>query len=119
MPNFPRSYVSGFVGSAGITNMVVAGQALDWDYLFPIVHAHFPILTPFYTPSSNIYSLDHVFDEPACVVTVFGSPISGDVYVDWLHAPQENAWRVWVYASLTLDTSIKADLPPYVPSWNP
>lgn len=100
-----------------MSNMAIVGQALDFDYLFPLYHVHMPITTRFYNATSNVYSLDFVFDGSAATITLSGVPISASALVNWTHLDNEDGWRIWVLATLAIDPSVKVDLPPVTPVW--
>lgn len=116
-PNFPRSYMKGFVGSGGFTNFVLTGNVLSFDYLFPLVQCNFVVSSVFLPPTSNVYSLDHVFDEPASTVFVGGSPYTGDVGIKWVAMQTEPVWRIQLLATLSIDETIRADLQPISGYW--
>jgi hypothetical protein len=74
----------------------------------------------FFAPSTNTYSLDHVFDIPNCFIRladttpVFASMIPGIVI-----SPGEQDYRIGMDCTLAQNPLLRADIvaPPYV--WRP
>jgi hypothetical protein len=117
--NFPRSYISGFVGSAGVTNMVYSGGFLHFDYLAPVITVDLKIRPNFFAPSSNCYSLDYVFDFAASQVYLNGSPIAAGVGYKFVAMVSEPTWRIQVLATLAIDETQRLDLFPLAHYWRP
>lgn len=116
---FPRSYVAGFVGSAGMSNLVLVGHTLQWDYLYPIYQVHLVIDSRFFQPTSNHYTLDYVFDWSSSQVYQSGSPIAAGVYVGFWPMHTEPTWRIQLMATFTIDESQKIDLTQPPNYWRP
>lgn len=112
IPNFPRSYMKGFVGSSGMINMVVSGQFLDFDYLSSFVHCHWKMNSFFYPATSNTYSLDYIFDGPASQTFVGGVLTPGNSAIVFHAMTTQAAWRIQLLATLPVDESQFADLAP-------
>jgi len=114
-----RAYVSGWVGSAGVTNMAYAGGFLHFDYLFPAITVDLKIKPEFLAPSSNYYSLDWIIDWSASQVYLSGAPIAAGVGYRWWPMTTEPTWRIQVLATLSVDETQKLDLVPLPAYWRP
>lgn len=117
--NFPRSYLSGFVGSAGVTNMVYAGFILRFDYLAPLIQVDLQLKPNFFLPNSNCYSLDYIIDWSTSQVYVSGSPIAAGVGYKFVAMQSEPTWRIQVLATLAIDETQTIDLDPVLGYWRP
>jgi hypothetical protein len=117
--NFPRSYIKGFVGSIGVTNMVYSGGFLHFDYLAPVITVDLKIRPNFFAPNSNCYTLDYVFDFAASQVYVNGSPILAGVGYRFWPMVSEPTWRIQVLATLAVDETQRLDLFPLAHYWRP
>jgi len=110
-PWMPRSYMRGFVGSAGIINMHMASNVLIFDYLSTNIHCEWVVDHRFYPASSNYYSLDFVLDGPASSTYVNGVLTPGNSAIRFVAMPNEPYWRIQVLATLSLLVTQNADLP--------
>lgn len=117
--NMVRAYVSGFVGSVGMSNMILSPGNLDFDYLAPLIHVRLTVTPEFQPPSSNCYTLDHVFDFTTSEVTLSGAPIDAGVGVKFVAMHTEATWRIQVLATLAADETVKSDLLPLSAYWRP
>lgn len=117
--NFPRSYISGFVGSAGVSNMVFAGRFVRFDYLAPLIRVDLWLKPQFEAPNSNNYTLDWIFDFTLSQVYVSGSPVAAGVGIKFVAMHSEPTWRVQVLATLAIDETQKLDLVPLAGYWRP
>lgn len=117
--NLPRAYISGFVGSTGITNMNYVGGFLHFDYLFPAYTVDLKIRPHFFAPSSNYYTLDYVFDFAASQVYLFGNPILAGAGYKFVAMSTEPTWRIQVLATLAIDENQRLDLFPLAHYWRP
>jgi hypothetical protein len=117
--DFNRAYLSGFVGSVGVTNMIYAGGFLHFDYLYPVITVDLKIKPHFFAPSSNTYSLDWVFDWAASQVYLSGSPLAAGVGYKFVAMQSEPTWRIQVLATLAIDESQRLDLFPLPHYWRP
>lgn len=109
-PNFPRSYVKGFVGSVGVMNLALVGDVLSFNYLSPAIHVDYVIYSYFTPWNSNAYSLEYVFDPAASQGYSGGVPVPSTQGIRFVAMPDEPAWRIQVLATLALDTTQRADL---------
>jgi len=109
--NFTRSYISGFVANTGIINMVLVGNVLSYDYLTPAIHLDLVIRPHFLPWSSNVYSLDYVFDAAASQAYVSGSPVSSSQGIRFTPMLTEPTYRISTIFGLGIDESLKVDLP--------
>lgn len=117
--NFNRAYMSGFVGSVGVTGMIYAGGFLHFDYLAPVITVDLKIKPAFFAPSSNFYTLDWIFDWAASQVYLSGSPISAGVGYRYWPMQTEPTWRIQVLATLAVDETQRLDLFPLAHYWRP
>lgn len=116
---FARSYLSGFVGSAGITNMVFSGGFLHFDYLYPAYTADLKVKPEFLAPSSNCYSLDWVIDWAASQSYMGGVPIATSQGYRFVAMSTEPTWRIQLLATLAIDETQLLDLVPLPNYWRP
>lgn len=117
--NFPRSYLSGFVGCVGITNMRFSGNILECDYgggafTFSLVVKH-----NVFVASSNVYSLDYVFDNAASHVDAGGVPVPSGMWYGWYPMTTRPEWRILILSSLAADETQRLDLPRLPNYWRP
>jgi len=115
--SFPRSYLKGFVGSAGTSSLIINGQDVEFDYLAPLYHIVLHMTDGFFPPTSNVYSLDHLFDATASQVYLSGVPIPAGVGVLFFPMTVEPTWRVQVLATLPVDETVTVDLQPLSNYW--
>jgi len=117
--NMCRAYISGFVGSAGVTNMVYVGTVLHFDYLYPVITVDLQLKVAFFNPNSNFYTLDWIVDWTSSQVYVSGSPVSAGVGIKFVAMQTEPAWRVQILATLAIDETQRLDLQPVPNYWRP
>lgn len=117
--NFVRARCSGFVLGVDSSNTHISAQRLEFDYLFPLYHGSLLIADRFWTPSSNIYSPDFVFDAASSSFTLSGVPIDALIYLDFIFVPEEQHYRVKVLANIAYDPAQTADIAPLSGYWNP
>lgn len=117
--NMPRSYMKGFVGSADVSNMHYSGETLVFEYLAPAYRVDLVIQHKFFVPSSNVYSIDHVFDAAASQGYLFGSPFAATINVAFYPMTTEATWRIRVLSVLAPLESQKLDLAPLTGYWRP
>jgi hypothetical protein len=117
--NFTRAYLSGFVGSVGVTNMAYLGTVLHFDYLAPLITVDLQIRVNVFNPSSNHYTLDYVFDWSSSQVYLSGSPIAASVGYSFVAMLTEPTWRIQVLATLAIDEAQTLDLAPQSNYWRP
>ncbi len=117
---FPRSYLTGFVGCTGITNMRWAGMStLKCD--FPGGFEFDLVVRPnVYSPNSNVYTLDYVFDNALSQVYHFGVPVASSMWYGFYTSPTLTQYRILILSSLPVDETQILDLPPMPGSyWRP
>lgn len=117
--HFPRSYISGFVGSSDVTNMTYFGADLYFQYLAPIYEIFLRLNPKVVAPSSNVYTLDYVFDFAASQVYASGVPIAAGVGYKFVAMQSEPTWRIQVLATLAIDETQKLDLAKLPGYWRP
>ena len=117
--NFTRAYLSGFVGSAGVTNMVYSGSILHFDYLHPLYTVDLQIRVNVLAPSSNHYSLDYVFDWSSSQTYLSGNPIASSQGYRFVAMVSEPTWRIQILATLAIDETQRLDLAPLPGYWRP
>src|SRR4029450_5044649 len=108
---FPRSYVSGFVGSTGIINMHMVGNVLVFDYLSSFIHCEWVMDLRVYPATSNVYSHDIVLDGPASSTYVGGVLTPGNSAISFYPMTTRSEWRIQVLATLAADESQRANWP--------
>lgn len=109
---FPRSYLAGFVANTGIINMTLVGDLLSYDYLSPTIHIDLVIKTNFLQWSSNVYTLDHIFDAALSQAYVSGVPVVSSQGIRFWPMQTEPYWRVYTIFGLGVDETQTVDLPP-------
>jgi len=115
--HFRRSYMSGFVGSADCSNMFIAGNVVEYDYLYPTYHIYVVLKPAFVVPSSNTYTLDWIIDPAASQIYANGSPISAAIGVGFYPMTTEATWRIQLSSTFAALESVKADLVPLANYW--
>lgn len=117
---FPRSYVSGFVGSAGIINMHMSGNLVVFDYLSTFIHCEWVVNMNVWTSTSNVYSIDYVLDPAASSTYVGGVLTPGNSAIRFWPMQTRPEWRIQLLATLTPDETQRANWPrPSVSYWRP
>ena len=117
--SFPRSYISGFVGSADVDNLHFASNVLLFDYLFPLIQVELVVKTQFFFANSNVYTLDYIIDWAASQVYLSGSPIAAGVNIGFYPMTTEQAWRIRVLSTFAPKETERADLNPVAGYWRP
>jgi hypothetical protein len=118
--NFPRSYINGFYTDddypiIGIATGLLQLTQIGFDVLVNLV-----IRSAFYPPSSNVYSLDYVFDASASQAYYLGVPYSAAFDIKLIGDPVDFSWRIKVIGSGTAGTPSRASLLPMgVDYWLP
>jgi len=119
MPRFVRAYIRGFQGSNGESNLhIFAGQYI-FDYLYPLYHAILVITPEFLAPSSNVYTLDHVFDAAASQMYYMGSPFTDTQYLEIGVYDRFGGFRIRTQASLAVAPFETCQLEPLANYWLP
>ena len=117
--NFPRSYMSGFVGCVGITNMRWSGETLVCDYGGGAFRFDLVVTHKFFVPSSNVYSLDYVFDNAASQVYSGGLPVPSGMWYGYYKMTTRPEWRILILSSLAPDETQLLDLDRLPNYWRP
>lgn len=117
--HFPRSYITGFVGSSGMGGMVIVGDQIYFQYLPPVYEVYLRINPKFYQVSSNSYTLDYVFDFGGSQVYQSGVPIVAGIGYKFVAMTTEPTWRIQVLATLAIDETNKLDLAQPANYWRP
>jgi hypothetical protein len=117
---FTRSYLNGFVGCVGCSNMRWSGlSTLVVDFVGGF---RFDLVVKFnvYSPNSNTYTLDYVFDNPASQVYLGGVPVASAMWYGFHYMTTRPGTRIHILSSLPVDETQTLDLPP-MPStyWRP
>jgi hypothetical protein len=116
---FPRAYIKGFISLPPYTMPPIVGNELHLlyppsghDFLFWITDRFLP-------PSSNVYSLDFVFDPSLSYFKVFGVPVANSIAVGLVSDPVDFSWRINVGFGLPISHLVTADLTPLPSYWRP
>lgn len=118
--NFPRSYIKGFYTDddypiVGISTDLLQLTQTGFDVLVNLV-----IRTNFYAPSSNVYSLDYVFDAAASQAYYLGVPYLAGFDIKLIGDPIDFSWRIKVVGSGSSGPPSRAALLPMgVDYWLP
>ena len=116
---FPRTYIKGFVLSAGCTNVHFITNQLHFDYLYPLYHGIYVVKSQFFLPNSNVYTLDWILDAAASQLYLSGSPIASSSGVAFYAMQTEQAWRIRLVTGLPVDETQTVDLSPLPSYWQP
>ena len=117
--NVVRAYIKGFTVQSGVTNLALSGQILSFDYSPALLHWDLRISDEFYPASSNVYSLDHVFDLPNCFSYVGGVLTPTSINFGLMYVPGEIAFRLGTLPGAAGDPSWQVDLPVLSDYWLP
>lgn len=117
--NFNRAYLSGFVGCVGITNMRWSGETLVCDYGGGVYRFDLVVNHNFFVPTSNTYSLDYVFDNPASQVYQSGLPVASGMWYAFYPMTTRPEWRILILSSLAADETQLLDLDQKPGYWRP
>lgn len=118
-PNFNRARVKGFVGCVGCNSMAIVGQALEWYYSGTRYFAHLEIADRFWTPNSNFYSCDYVFERDGSYLRRDGIIIDAIFWLNFVFVPQDGFYRIHVFADVAFDPDVTADIAPLPGYWAP
>lgn len=116
---FNRAYLTGFVGSVGVTNLALLGNLVDFDYLFPNYHVSLYLKPNFWDWNSNRYTLDYIFDFSLSSVTLGGTPIDAGIGIRFYPMTTEPTWRIQVLATLPPLETQRCDLQGNPLYWRP
>jgi len=118
-PNYVRAYIVGFNLPLTIINTSLSGNHLTFDTSDLVHHWDLRVLNDFLAATSNVYSIDHIFNDALSFHTISGvhSPSFLNIRVGFV--PGEFELRVWVASEFTRDPNQNADLPPLSSYWLP
>lgn len=116
--SFSRGYCYGFQLHFGCFDTRLEGQVLRFNTGVG-AEWYFPVTDVFFTPSTNSYTLDRVFDLENCFLYVFGVPSFAFVNCGIVVSPSDYQYRVGLNCGVAQDINQRADLAvaPYV--WRP
>jgi len=118
-PNFPRSYCKGFITSNFITTISLSGaNVVMAKPAFSLVY-NLAITSRFFAPTSNVYSLDFVFDPAGSYATIGGVLIDTGLFIATVFDPVDFSYRIHCEASSPPDPSLVVDLVPVPGYWTP
>jgi len=110
MPNYVRSYIVGFNLPLTIVNTALAGNILSFDTNTLQHHWDLFVTDEFLPATSNVYSLDHIFDPDQSFHYFLGVPSPSFLNIRVGFVPGEFESRVWVASEFTRDPNQNADL---------
>lgn len=117
--NNPRTYWRGFVAGNYLSNFRLSGQHLLFEYAPANLVLDYRLSDAFYALTSNVYSVDFVFDEANCFGTVAGVHVPVLTFVGKWAAVTRPGVFVWVAADVPADESQVAILPQPGTYWQP
>lgn len=117
--NVVRAYIKGFVVQPLVTNSSLSGKNWTFDYLPANVHWDMLVSDEFYPPTSNVYSLDRVFDLSGSFSYVSGSPVPTVLNFGLMFVPGEFDFRLGTSAGDAGDPAETVDLPTLDDYWLP
>lgn len=116
---FPRTYVKGFVSCVGTSHFTWDGEYLEFYYLYPVSRLVCGVYDHFINPSSNVYSLDFVFDPDKSTIYQSGIPTPAAVPVDFIYLSSDNSYRINLVAQLPVDPLTTVDYAQPSGYWRP
>lgn len=114
--NFPRSYIKGFVGVVSY-DMFIVGNELHLDRASSGDVFVFWITDRFLAASSNVYSLDYVFDPALSYWTRFGVALPNTIPITLTSDPNDFSFRIAIAEGVNTDFTVIANLSPPAPSY--
>lgn len=117
--NFPRAYIKGFYTDDDYPIVNLSDSVLTLTQTGFDVQVYLQIRTKFFTPSSNVYSLDYVFDASASQAYYLGSPYLAAFDIRLFPDPVDYSFRIKVSGSGASGAPTRADLPPLPHYWLP
>jgi hypothetical protein len=117
--HYTRGYIKGFYTDSdypitGLSDHTLQLTQVGFDVLINLV-----IQSRFYTPNSNHYSTDFIFDAAASQAYYLGVPYLAAFDVTLVADPGDQSWRIGVRGSLVSGPVTRADLPPLPHYWRP
>lgn len=114
---FPRAYIKGFMTTSDYTIVGLSGNVLEMTETGLDVQIYLVIQPFFLSPSSNVYSLDYVFDEAACTAFYLHVPHLFGLSLKLVADPIQFAWRILITGSSLVQPITRADLAPLPGYW--
>lgn len=114
-----RAYVKGFTVQVGVTNLHISTKLVTFDYVPAAAHWSLQISDEFWPATSNMYTLDHVFDEAHCFSTVGGITTPTFLNFGIMYCPGENSLRLGTLPGSPGDFNQRVDLPAVSGYWLP
>jgi hypothetical protein len=114
-----RAYVKGFTVQSGVTNLHWTGTVLDFEYTPAALKWELQLNLNFYAPTSNMYSLDHVFDLANSYSFVGIIPTPTTINFGLMFIPGEGSFRLGTEPSLPGDPAQHVELPLVPDYWLP
>lgn len=118
--SFPRYMPAGvafkgtnlFLVASNSSHVVIgiASTTITFDFIY------FP---EFYAPSSNFYTLDHVFDWPTSQAYIAGVPTGSGAFCEWGYLPGEFLPRIIITPTAPGASLIVVDIPVLTGHWWP
>jgi len=119
VPNFTRNYIRGFGAGIGSSGLALASDRLQGFYLAPDYYFDLKIDARFFPASSNVYSLDYVFDASDSWFYAFGVLSTAVIYLGIVFDPNDFSFRVNVLDNVGFDATQVVDLPSPTGYWRP
>jgi len=116
---FPRTYVKGFVSCVGTSHFTWDGEYLEFYYLYPITRLVCGVYDHFIPLTSNVYSLDYVFDPDKSTIYQSGIPIPAAVPIDFKYVPADFSYRIVLVSQLPVDPATVVDYGQPAGYWQP
>jgi len=117
--NICRAYIKGFTVQAGVTDLAIVGTVLEFKYVPANLRWGLQFNLNFYAPSSNVYSLDYVFDLANSYSFVGLIPTPTSINFGLMFVPGEGSFRLGTEPSLPGDPAWTVDLPALANYWLP
>jgi len=115
--SFPRSYIKGFVGLLSYTMPPISGNELHLIRVSDSQDFVFWITDRFLAPTSNVYSLDFVFDPSRSHFYFHGVDTPNSLTITLTTDPIDFSFRIAIQQGVNTDFSAIADLQPVSPYW--
>jgi len=117
--HFPRAYIRGFYTDDDYPIVNLFGGVLELTQIGYDVQIYLQIRSAFIVPTSNVYTLDYVFDAGASEAYYLGTPYAAGIYIQLVNDPVDFSWRIRVNGSNTPGTPTRVDLAPKPLYWRP
>lgn len=117
--NVCRAYIKGFTVQSGVTDLAISMNVLFFKYPPLGLAWQMKISDEFLPASSNVYSLDHVFDLASSFSFVGTTPTPTSINFGLMFVPGEGSFRLGTEPSLPGDPAWKVDLNSVLNYWLP